>query len=81
MQDVAHNDPDLQARKWAIDRMADLFLNDSKWGDKKQVKKSILAQLVNCAALPDKATSDYAKEVLTSIGGSKDSYKTAKKTD
>jgi len=71
LQDVAHNDPDLNTRKWAIDRMLDLFLDDAKWGDKKQVKKSILAQLVGCAALPDEATVDFAKEKLNAIGDKK----------
>ena len=71
LQDVTQNDPDLEKRKWALDRMSDLFLNDAKWGDKKEVKKSILAKFMICAALPDKATADYAKNVLTSIGDRK----------
>jgi len=72
LHDVTQNDPDVEKRKWALDRMSDLFLNDAKWGDKKEIKKSVLAKFMSCAALPDKATADYAKDVLTSIGDKKD---------
>ncbi len=53
------------AQKWALECMADLFLDD-KWGDKKKVKKIILNELLFCATVP--AISGIAKEVLSSIG-------------
>ena len=67
LRDIIHNDSDFDSRKWALDRMKDLFLDDDTWGSDKDVKQYILIQLRNCAALPDEATFIYAMTVLADL--------------
>jgi len=65
--ELARDHIDLETKKWALDFISDLFLNDSRWGNKKNVKKKILSKLIDCASLPDEETAAYAKTILVSL--------------
>jgi len=52
-------------KEWALDRMKDLFQDDTRWGNDKKIKEFILNQIRACVRL--KNISDYTIKTLATI--------------